>query len=1201
MKRPSISDALRIARKRYADGGGPITPQSLASNISPVEENYDIDSNQEAFSQYLQGKFNRAVDLAKMPGDILAGNRSFDPHSDTDLADAFDLAGFAETGGIGGAAARTGETVLGSGPIRLTQNNRTPQLQESAQRIKSGEGSASEHAKLVNQFKPVRSYDAPVAPATYDEMYAALSKDKLEQLGAPRNLPEGYPAAVRLDIPAYQKNDTWVVSVHDPKTDYSAGKVIGYDSVAHLDSPTFGVQPKGAVNIAAGKPKSTIATVQGNWKPTTPDDAYALAQNIHNDPAWVQVGMDPERHAYFYNRATMEPITSAEEALHIGPLVYAKNPVVGKVGDYPFARGGNVNKALDVARKRYADGGAPWSNVYEQSDARKALEKLQRDIAARNGAPLPGQPPLHDPNPSTKTPDAPSAQPQKTDEHTLGGYEPVRVPPTIGGGGDGFGASYGNAPSGQQPSNMPDAIDLTTGQPQQSTNPISTAFNNAVSNPASTAINAAVGFIPGVGLVNTAAGVANMFGAGLPTAGSLATGTYGQQAAPAGMPGVIDLNTSLPSIGPGRADATLSNIADKGNNAIIGVGPYGPYTQADVNAMANMMAGEAGNQGAKGMAAVGAVAGNRAVSNYNNYGTSIQSQIGRPGQFLGYNSSNAKSIMSGTDPQSKAVANQALSTAQGVLGGSIPSPVGKATDFNQNTGVGAKGATNVQDLGTHTFFNAPTNYAGQTSREQAVQQGLDQVQQQQQLQDNPPMPVPRPQDIPEPQPQPQPEPQPQPQPEPQPDAQAPQAPQDQAPAPAPSEAPAPSDAPASAPAPSDAPAAAPPAAEAPAPAEAPSTPDAPAAPAPTNVSEFSQLDFLDNAPPAAPAAPAAPTAPEEDPNAQPSPDLVSTNDQLDMGPAFGLSLGLDPSSAVQGTQVASISPTTITDATIDAPQAPEAPTAPAAPTAAPSPSANPLGISIQETDPSDPALANALADAQAQAAAEAAAAVDSTATADNSSSFGDSEGGSFGSDGSSSAGEGDGGGSSGDSGGGSSGGDSGGGSGGDGGGGGGGDGGGGGGGEKRGGYIQQKHHNRHMVDKALKVVERKKGGKVSAYPLKPDNEGRKHAGYSETGGKMKWMAPSKFLEQSEKMQMDKGDKKSIKKFRKKMEKGRKLNPLALYPSGGQDGRHRATAAEKLGIKKVPVITWPGKAEGGSVVDRALMVASKSANRQRGRP
>jgi hypothetical protein len=149
--------------------------------------------------------------------------------------------------------------------------------------------------------------------------------------------------------------------------------------------------------------------------------------------------------------------------------------------------------------------------------------------------------------------------------------------------------------------------------------------------------------------------------------------------------------------------------------------------------------------------------------------------------------------------------------------------------------------------------------------------------------------------------------------------------------------------------------------------------------------------------------------------------------------------------------------------------------------------------------------------------------------------------------------------------------------------------------DKRGGRI--KPH----INKALKITERKRGGKVSAYQLKPDSEDRKHAGYSKDGGKMQWMTPDKFLEQSQEMQMDKGDKKAIKKFKKKLKKGKELNPLALYPSGGQDGRHRATAAKELGIDKVPVITWPGKNSGRSITDRALMVTSKSVNHQRGRP
>ena len=118
----------------------------------------------------------------------------------------------------------------------------------------------------------------------------------------------------------------------------------------------------------------------------------------------------------------------------------------------------------------------------------------------------------------------------------------------------------------------------------------------------------------------------------------------------------------------------------------------------------------------------------------------------------------------------------------------------------------------------------------------------------------------------------------------------------------------------------------------------------------------------------------------------------------------------------------------------------------------------------------------------------------------------------------------------------------------------------------------------------------KDGGKVS-YKLKPDDDDRKHAGYKDDGGKMTWMSPDKFLDQTQEIQMDEDDKKSIDRFENKIEKGKKLNPLAIYPSGGQDGRHRATAAKREGITKVPVIQWPKKANGG-VVDRALQIVAK---------
>jgi hypothetical protein len=143
-------------------------------------------------------------------------------------------------------------------------------------------------------------------------------------------------------------------------------------------------------------------------------------------------------------------------------------------------------------------------------------------------------------------------------------------------------------------------------------------------------------------------------------------------------------------------------------------------------------------------------------------------------------------------------------------------------------------------------------------------------------------------------------------------------------------------------------------------------------------------------------------------------------------------------------------------------------------------------------------------------------------------------------------------------------------------------------------WAMQSLHKKHkMKSHGGTVGGYKDGGKVS-YHLKPDDEDRKHAGYEDTGGRMTWMSPDKFLDQTQEMQMDKEDKESINRFEKKMERGKKLNPLAIYSSGGQDGRHRATAAKNEGITKVPVITWPKKAGGGSIVDRALMITSKKA-------
>jgi hypothetical protein len=230
--------------------------------------------------------------------------------------------------------------------------DRIPALETAAQGIKEGTVTREQYSKLVNKLKPVTPYAEVPAPATVADMQRGLTSDKVERIGVPsETLKAGDPVGLRLDIPAYSNNGVWVVSVHEQGAGYSAGKSIGYESVAAVTNPTFGVVEKAALAIAGGKPKATIAVMKGDWKPVTPKQASTSAKAALKSDKWVQVGMDPTRHAYFYDRASMEPVVSADEAIQIGPLVLAKNPVYGKKSDFAFSKRQELRDAADAIAK----------------------------------------------------------------------------------------------------------------------------------------------------------------------------------------------------------------------------------------------------------------------------------------------------------------------------------------------------------------------------------------------------------------------------------------------------------------------------------------------------------------------------------------------------------------------------------------------------------------------------------------------------------------------------------------------------------------------------------------------------------------------------------------------------------------------------------------------------------------------------------
>ena len=214
---------------------------------------------------------------------------------------------------------------------------RIDELKEAAKNL--GSTTTKEgYQQLVNELKPPRPYESVPAPATHEEITNAVNSNMKEKVGLGHQIPEGHPVGLRLDIPAYTRHGVWVPTIHDKAT----SKVLAYDPVAHITDAEFGMQQNKALKIAQGGEKSPFAKIHGSWKPTSPEEAHAMASEYLNHPDWRQVGMDPTRHSYFYDRASQEPITHAEEVLQVGPLVLAKKPVYGSREDFHYAKGGDV-------------------------------------------------------------------------------------------------------------------------------------------------------------------------------------------------------------------------------------------------------------------------------------------------------------------------------------------------------------------------------------------------------------------------------------------------------------------------------------------------------------------------------------------------------------------------------------------------------------------------------------------------------------------------------------------------------------------------------------------------------------------------------------------------------------------------------------------------------------------------------------------
>jgi hypothetical protein len=231
---------------------------------------------------------------------------------------------------------------------------------------------------VVKQHKPVKPYEFVPQPATDKDAERALKPAQKDKWRGHEQWPAGRKVGLRLDIPAYENHGVWVNSIHDEEGSDEDKYPTAYNSVSSVKNATFDAKPEKAVRVATGEQnKSPFARIKGELHHMTEDEAVEHMKAHLNHPDYVQVGMDPRRHGFFYDRKTMKPVTHSAHVVQIGPLVLAHKPTYGKRETY--AKGGTVEEM----RKAIA-GAAKSSGMKAPVVANRDLTTMQDSYESLN-------------------------------------------------------------------------------------------------------------------------------------------------------------------------------------------------------------------------------------------------------------------------------------------------------------------------------------------------------------------------------------------------------------------------------------------------------------------------------------------------------------------------------------------------------------------------------------------------------------------------------------------------------------------------------------------------------------------------------------------------------------------------------------------------------------------------------------------------
>jgi hypothetical protein len=202
----------------------------------------------------------------------------------------------------------------------------SPIIRDLLQRRKDGENiPRAVLARAVNEHFPSEKVKVPKSMADLPSQELILEKIEPKKRekhlrSVDAGLPEeGTPMEIRQDVPAMTDHNLGVVTTTYEK---AGEKNLGlYLPAVRISNPNFDVTKteKLSEKIALGKGKGPHITITGTW---------LNDQSMPSDLAtWTQVGFNPDRHSYYYERGTDLKVIKGDEAFQIGNTVFVKNPV----------------------------------------------------------------------------------------------------------------------------------------------------------------------------------------------------------------------------------------------------------------------------------------------------------------------------------------------------------------------------------------------------------------------------------------------------------------------------------------------------------------------------------------------------------------------------------------------------------------------------------------------------------------------------------------------------------------------------------------------------------------------------------------------------------------------------------------------------------------------------------------------------------